>query len=252
MRSSPAPRPGQPAGQARDRARLAARPGLHAVDRAPARARAGRRSSRASCSAGSRRGTCSLARAARAWPRWRSGCPTSSSRRSTRIPTATELFRDRPAAGDRRSGRRWARRSMCRVVAIAARGGGVHADHGRDPPGRLARPAGEDVPPRFAYGALAAYQAIPRFATGPDDAPPGAPHPRAAGLVASAPAGRRPGPGDPPRRPRRPGHGRPGLGARAEDDVTGRSAGPGGTRSRPSALLAVLWTSGALRARLRP
>ncbi len=88
------------------------------------------------------------------------------------------------------------------------------------------------VSPRFAYGALAAYQAVPRFGEDLTTLRERAPHPRPCRELASAPARRAAGPRHPPRRPPCAGHGRPRIRERAAHavsrgpvDVAGRGRG---------------------------
>ena len=75
------------------------------------------------------------------------------------------------------------------------------------------------VSPRFAYGALAAYQAIPRFAEDLTTLRQARRIRGLRGIVASAPAGDAARPGDPPRRPDGAGHGRAGVRGRADDPL---------------------------------
>ena len=67
------------------------------------------------------------------------------------------------------------------------------------------------VPERFGYGALAAYQAVPRLADQVDDPAPGAADPRPPVELAPAAAGGAAGAGDPPRGPPGAGDGRAGV-----------------------------------------
>ena len=95
------------------------------------------------------------------------------------------------------------------------------------------------VSPRFAYGALAAYQAVPRLADDLGTLRERAPAARAPG-VASAPPRRAARARDPPRRPAGDRDGRARLRRRPADRSTGRSNGPSSTRSSAASALAIL------------
>ena len=86
---------------------------------------------------------------------------------------------------------------------------GLRPDHGLDPAGRRARPAGGRLAQvrLWRVGGLSGHPPVRR---GPHDAPAGPPPSRAPRRLASAIAGQPARPGDPPRRPGRAGDGRAG------------------------------------------